>query len=83
MRIPNTTTLEVKNTSRTIWVIAPALGIHLPMRSGMIAPIVEATTNTVPKTNIPPRLRTWKNLSNTAMATTVTDPPSHIGVPAQ
>ena len=41
------------------------------------------TTKTVPNTYMPPVPKAPKNRSKTAIATTVTDPPSHTGVPAQ
>ena len=48
-RAPYRMTLMVKNASRAICPIAPLVGIHLPSRSGMIAPAVATAMNTTPK----------------------------------
>ena len=63
--------------------MAPLVGIHLPNRSGMIAPAVASAMNTVPNRYMPPSDRLPRNCWYTAIATTATEPPSHIGVPAQ
>ena len=73
----------VKNVSRAICPIAPLAGIHLPSRSGMIAPAVASPMNTVPNRYRPASDRPPRNCCQTAIATTATEPPSHIGVPAQ
>ena len=48
-RAPYRTTLQVKNVSRANCPIAPLAGIHLPSRSGMIAPAVASPMNTGPE----------------------------------
>ena len=76
-------TLIVKNTRRTICPIAPLDGTHLPNLSGMIDPIVDRPTNPAPHRYVAVVDRSPMKRSYTDSATTVTDPPSQIGVPAQ
>ena len=73
----------MNTTSSTIWPIAPLEGTHFPYRSGATAARHAPRTKTVPKISIPDVERSVKNRSHTAIATTVTEPPSQTGVPAQ
>ena len=73
----------MKNVSSTTWPIAPLDGTHLPYRSGAIAAAVAPATNSDPNTSMPGIDRSNRKRSHTAMATTVTEPPSQTGVPAQ
>jgi hypothetical protein len=80
---PYTPTEAVKTASRTICPIAPLDGTHLPYRSGATPATVAPETKSPPKASIPSVERSVKNRSQTAIATIVTEPPSHTGVPAQ
>ena len=63
--------------------MAPLVGTHLPYRNGITAKSVAASTNPIPNAYAPAEPRPPRKRSTTAIATTVTEPPSHIGVPAQ
>src|SRR6478736_6341307 len=72
-----------KNTNKPIWLSAPVLGTHLPIRSGSREATVATTMKPHPNRYMPDSDRPPMNDWYTDMATTTMDPPSHHGVPAQ